>query len=108
MSIATTYYALTLGDNSVKVIRFDNNKAVVCKQGLDVKQICEDKDSDVKICITDAGTQFINPIGPQLQIFDLASNDLITMVEVKQRNHTNEGMRVASFDTTEDSLVTVE
>jgi len=66
VSIARTYYGLTLGDNSVKVIRFDNNKAVVCKQGLDVSQICESKDSEVKMVSTDNGNLLINPAGSQL------------------------------------------
>lgn len=37
-SLSQNFYALTLGDNSIKVVRIDNNKVVLHSRNLNLEQ----------------------------------------------------------------------
>ncbi|CDW77145.1 u3 snornp-associated protein nan1 [Stylonychia lemnae] len=104
------YYSLTLKDNSLKVIRFDNNKTVV-----DVRNLSFESNKDVQV----AGNNLILAQNGDLLFNDLVQGDQLQaqVLKIKQRNYVSQDKNaneiqtnVSSFCITPDqkNLVTFE
>jgi hypothetical protein len=55
--MSPSYYALTLADNTLKVVRVDNNKTVLCSKNINFSP---------NINITSFDKKLVVPVGPVL------------------------------------------
>jgi len=80
-SLSPTYYAMTLADNTVKVVRIDNNKTVLAQKVLQLTPESQMSSFDKKLIV---------PTGTKIQVYDMDEDHRgIQIIDVKPRNYVS-------------------